>query len=160
MQYESRMVPPGAVHLAAQTAQPPPVQPRHQSQGLTTSRSSGALNKASHIALSGVPPVLAYYCSLCSAAIASISCATALSIFSFLWLLLSQVSASKCFSYSLVQLHFLLFLFCATALKFWSMSECSVEIYFFSLCKCTFQLLLLWLLTRMSEILAPGEPSP
>ena len=106
MQYESRMVPPGAVHLAAQTAQPPPVQPRHQSQGLTTSRSSGALNKASHIALSGVPPVLAYYCSLCSAAIASISCAPALSIFSFLWLLLSQVSASKCFSYSLVQLHF------------------------------------------------------
>ena len=145
---------PGAVHLAAQSAQPPPVQPRNQSQGLTTSRSSGALNKASHIALSGVPPVLAYYCSLCSAvsdllcslcsaAISSISCATALSIFSFLWLFLSQVSASKCFSYSLVQLHFLLFLFCATALKFWSMSECSVEIYIFSLCKCTFQLLLL-----------------
>ena len=105
----------------------------HQSQGSTTNMSSGTLNKASHIAPSGVPPVLAQLCSLNSFLICSISgnsCATALQVLSFLRLLLSQP-----FSFSHVQLHSYFYL-CATALQIclhFSMGECfflSVPMHF------------------------------
>ena len=101
----------------------------------------GALIKASHIAPSGVPPVLAQLCSLTSFLICSISgksCATALQVLSYLRLLLSQPLSSNCsllFSFSHVQLHSYFYL-CATALQIclhFSMGECfflSVPMHF------------------------------
>ena len=98
---------------------------------------SVALTKASHIAPSGVPPVLAQLCSLNSFLICSISgnsCATALQVLSYLRLLLSQPLSSNCsllFSFSHVQLHSYFYL-CANAL-----SNLSTFVYgrmLFSLC--------------------------
>ena len=112
----------------------------HQSQGSTTNMSSGTLNKASHIAPSGVPPVLAQLCSLNSFLICSISgnsCATALQVLSFLRLLLSQPLSSNC-SFR--------FLMCNCTLTFTCVPLHYRFVYiflwanaFFSLCQCTFQ---------------------
>ena len=100
----------------------------------------GALNKASHIAPSGVPPVLAQLCSLNSFLICSISgnsCATALQVLSYLRLLLSQPLSSNC-SFR--------FLMCNCTLTFTCVPLHYRFVYiflwanaFFSLCQCTFQ---------------------
>ena len=99
----------------------------------------GALSKASHIAPSGVPPVLAQLCSLNSFFICSISGnsrATALQVLSFLRLLLSQPLSSNC-SFR--------FLMCNCTLTFTCVPLHYRFVYiflwanaFFSLCQCTF----------------------
>ena len=131
---------PRAAHLAAHPAQPPPVQPRTSRRDRPLIGPLALLNKASHIAPSGVPPVLAQLCSLTSFLICSISgksCATALQVLSFLRLLLSQPLSSKC-SFR--------FLMCNCTLTFTCVPLHYRFVYiflwanaFFSLCQCAFQ---------------------